>query len=86
MEPIINRPSKWRDQTPPLATSASAPDSYPPAPLVHPTPEQLALERLIREQQKTNLWMALQPIIQRPFQTLMGVFILYIIIHVWIYG
>jgi hypothetical protein len=51
-----------------------------------PSPEQLALERLIREQQKANIWLALQPLLRRPFQTIMGLFVLYIIIHVWLYG
>ncbi len=62
-----------------------APVSLPPqAP--QPSPEQLALERLVREQEKTNFWLMMQPVLMHPFKAVMGIFILYIIIHVWIYG
>ncbi len=65
--------------------AAPAPVSSPP-PAPAPTPEQLALERLVREQEKTNFWLMMQPVLMHPFKALMGISILYIIIHVWIYG
>ncbi|MGJ4953039.1 hypothetical protein [Bradyrhizobium sp. HKCCYLS20291] len=62
-----------------------APVSLPPK-VPQPNPEQLALERLVREQEKTNFWLMMQPVLMHPFKAVMGIFILYIIIHVWIYG
>lgn len=66
---------------PPSTAPVSLPPQAPP-----PTPEQLALERLVREQEKTNFWLMMQPVLMHPFKAVMGLFIIYIIIHVWIYG
>ncbi|WP_315729813.1 hypothetical protein [Bradyrhizobium sp. SZCCHNRI2010] len=66
----------------PVPDLSLPPDPPPPA----PSPEQLALERLIREQQKANVWLALQPVLQHPFRTIMGLIMLYIIVHIWLFG
>ncbi|MFG3593241.1 hypothetical protein [Bradyrhizobium sp. RDI18] len=63
-----------------LANNLPPPRSAQAVPSKEPSQEQESLDRLVREQQRTNLLLAIQPLLLRPVRTIMGLFLLWIII------
>lgn len=80
MEPSQVKKPKWQRILDLEAQARDLDSSQVEAPL---TREQIALNQLIREQKKTNMWLALQPVLMHPFRFIMGGIIVYILLKVW---